>query len=371
METRTKLQKIEEALNARYAERADFARGLMLAAVSGQHIFVLGPPGAGKTEMVADMMSCVEGKLFNTLMMRTTSPDEVFGPLSVKELTENGRSIRNIKGMAPACNVVNLEEIWKGSSATTNGFLLMLSQRKFQQGGELIDVPLLFAVASSNELPQDSSLRAMYSRFQLRFLVDQVKSKQALKKILWGKRPEMVDDIKVTYEEFLEAKEEASKLKFSAAAKRAAMEIVEEIRGAGLKPDVRKMVALIGQRGSVVQAQAWLEGATEVGVEHLTPLAHCLWDHPDQIDIVTGIVRSKSVPVENEVENRVTELFEAYRILQAADYKESEWVEMLRKVRSIQNAAEAGKLSIESKSADRIEEMKIELATTIVRKKRG
>lgn len=291
--TRDKLLAIESNMNERYRERAEFARGLLLAAISGQHIFALGPPGAGKTEMVEDFTKTIDGSIFDLLMMKTTTPDELFGPVEV-EAFKAGEFRRSTAGMAPEAHVLSLDEIWKGGSSTLNGLLQLLAQRKFTQGGKSMSCPLLFAVGASNELPQESSLRALYSRFQLRFLIEQVRDQKNLDAILFDDRAELTEE-RVSIEEILEAQREAAQIPVSKSARKAVRAILEDLREMGVRPDVRKLVALVSERGSLVQAQAWIEGDDSVRPEHLDVLRNALWDTPAQISGITDIILKHAI----------------------------------------------------------------------------
>ena len=133
MQVRERLREIADSLRSRYVERSEFIEGLLLAAVSGQHIFVLGPPGVAKTDIIEEFCQCIDGQVFDRTMMKTTTVDELFGPTNVKSYREDGIYERVTKNMAPEAHVLSLDEIWKGGSATLNSLLRLLSQRKYVQ----------------------------------------------------------------------------------------------------------------------------------------------------------------------------------------------------------------------------------------------
>ena len=68
-------------------ERDTEVRLLLLAALSGEHILYLGPPGTAKSEMSRRLAS-VLGKCnyFERLLTRFSVPEELFGPLSMRAL---------------------------------------------------------------------------------------------------------------------------------------------------------------------------------------------------------------------------------------------------------------------------------------------
>lgn len=154
-------------------ERSVEAKLLLLAAVSGEHLFLLGPPGTAKS-LLARRLSLVSGGLFfEHLLTRFTVPEEVFGPLSLKAL-ENDQLLRKTEGYLPEADVAFLDEIFKANSSILNALLTVLNERVFDNGGNRKAVPLWCAVAASNELPESDDLDALFDRFLLRRAVPPV-----------------------------------------------------------------------------------------------------------------------------------------------------------------------------------------------------
>ena len=372
MQVRERLREIADSLRSRYVERSEFIEGLLLAAVSGQHIFVLGPPGVAKTDIIEEFCQCIDGQVFDRTMMKTTTVDELFGPTNVKSYREDGIYERVTKNMAPEAHVLSLDEIWKGGSATLNSLLRLLSQRKYVQGVEWKDSPLIFAVGASNELPQDQTLRAMYSRFQLRFTVDQVKSWSNLSEVLWGVRPELTKT-RVSIDEIHAAQSEVENIPFHASAKESLRNILSELREAGVYPDTRKVVALASNRRSVVQAAAWLEGALQVFPRHLTVLRNALWDVPKQIDSVADIVARHSVEDGEMILREANDIIELARVLDienAADKgskaSPTDCIDIVRRSTRLKKKAETAGFSLPQATSDKLEDLRDQAARAYV-----
>jgi MoxR-like ATPase len=150
--------------------RDEQARCLLLAALCGEHVLLIGPPGTAKSELARRLRQQVGGRYFERLLTRFTVPEELFGPLSLAALDE-GRYLREIDGYLPTASVAFLDEVFKANSAILNALLTLLNERAFDQGAQRIAVPLATLVAASNEVPDDASLRAFVDRFLFRCAV--------------------------------------------------------------------------------------------------------------------------------------------------------------------------------------------------------
>lgn len=153
--------------------RDEQARCLLLAALCGEHVLLIGPPGTAKSELARRLRVLVGGRYFERLLTRFTVPEELFGPLSLAALDE-GRYLREVEGYLPTATVAFLDEVFKANSAILNALLTLLNERAFDQGAQRVAVPLATLVAASNEVPSDESLRAFLDRFLFRCAVDPV-----------------------------------------------------------------------------------------------------------------------------------------------------------------------------------------------------
>jgi len=143
---------------------------IALAAVAGEHLLVIGPPGTAKSEAVRRVSAAVGGTYFEYLLGRFTEPSEIFGPVDLRRLRE-GVVETETSGMLPEADVAFLDEVFQGSTAILNTLLGVLNERVFRRGHTLVACPLRVCVGASNALPEDEALNAFADRFLLRVFV--------------------------------------------------------------------------------------------------------------------------------------------------------------------------------------------------------
>lgn len=160
-------------------EREDAVRAGGLALLTRKHAVFIGPPGTAKSMLMTALAHRINPPggggvpTFLWLMTRFTTPEELFGPVSVQGLkTDQYRRITT--GKLPEAWLVFLDEIFKSSSAILNALLLLMNERLFDNGGQRVTVPLISLFGASNELPQGEDLAALWDRFALRVIVEYV-----------------------------------------------------------------------------------------------------------------------------------------------------------------------------------------------------
>ena len=169
------VQEVARILNSHFLDKQEIIRLMLVSAIAGEHMVIVGPPGTAKSAMVGMFAKLVDARYFEYLLTRFTEPNELFGPVDIAAFRE-GRYTRRTENMLPQAEIVFLDEIFKSSSAILNSLLHVINERKFANGPNIVQVPLISLFAASNEVPNDESLGAMFDRFLLRVLSDNLDS---------------------------------------------------------------------------------------------------------------------------------------------------------------------------------------------------
>ncbi|MBL8491702.1 MAG: AAA family ATPase [Rhodocyclaceae bacterium] len=174
IDLRQRLEMAIDALADGLIERTLAIRLGLLAALAGEHLLLVGPPGTAKSELARRLHKAFpDAGYFERLLTRFSVPEELFGPLSIAAL-EGDRYERQTEGYLPSASIAFIDEVFKANSAILNALLTLLNEREFDNGNRRMTCPLISVVGASNEVPDDDLLAAFYDRFLLRIQIEPV-----------------------------------------------------------------------------------------------------------------------------------------------------------------------------------------------------
>lgn len=294
-----RIQGLMKSLNSNIYEKESEVALSLLAAIAGESIILLGPPGVAKSMIGRKLKSAfADGKAFEYLMSRFSTPDEIFGPVSISKLKEDDRYERAVKGYLPDADVVFLDEIWKAGPAIQNTLLTVINEKVFRNGEQVIHLPLKLLIAASNELPaHGEGLEALWDRFLIRVECKSISRPENFAKMLLDETDEYeeLNEGQITSAEYEHWQRQIKMVTVNddvmkkLNAIRQAMHYVRLSNG-----DEPRSVYVSDRRWKkimrLMKTEAFLHDRTEVDIEDLMPIYHCLWQEPEERDGMRKII---------------------------------------------------------------------------------
>jgi len=287
-----RLRAMAQTLEKQFLGKQETIRLMMLSVLAGEHIALIGPPGTAKSALVRTFARYLDSRYFEYLLTRFTEPNELFGPVDIPAFRQ-GTYRRRTEGMMPEAEVVFLDEIFKSNSAILNALLTILNERKFNNGGAVVDVPLLSVFGASNEVPSDESLQAIFDRFLLRVRSESLDAyhfqelvhrgiQLEVERMAPGAAPKAFVS---THEIRAVQGEIAQRMRIGDELLATYKSLVFQIRAEGVSLSDRRVVKLL----KLMAASAYFDGRPAADISDLFILKHT-WNTLEQVEILDGIV---------------------------------------------------------------------------------
>ena len=286
----------------------------LLAALAGESVILLGPPGVAKSMVARQLKTAFrDAQSFEYLMSRFSTPDEIFGPVSIQKLKTSDTYERAVEGYLPTADVVFLDEIWKAGPAIQNTLLTVINEKIFRNGNREMHLPLKLLVAASNELPaKGEGLEALWDRFVIRIESRPIKLEKNFRAMLLESHADFsrstrvlghadfadnadFSNLKITAEEYAEWAEKICKIGVKEEVLDAISAIRKSLRTVNVDEAAERRNIYVSDRRwknivRLLRTSAFMQDREEVDICDLLPIYHCLWQEPEERDAIRNIV---------------------------------------------------------------------------------
>ena len=298
---RKRIEELLQAINMGIYEKETELSLSLLAALAGESVILLGPPGVAKSMVARRLKLAFDGaSSFEYLMSRFSTPDEIFGPVSISKLKDSDKYERNTEGYLPTADVVFLDEIWKAGPAIQNTLLTVINEKLFRNGDTEIHLPLKLLLAASNELPtQGEGLEALWDRFIIRIECGNIKDVSRFNAMLLDNTVdddiEVKDGLQITDEEYNNWDKAINMLAVSEEVLRVINVIRKSLGSVTIaQTDERHNVYVSDRRWKkivrLLRTSAFVHDRNEVTADDLLPIYNCLWQEPEECEGIRAIV---------------------------------------------------------------------------------
>ena len=294
-------ERLLAALTDGLYERETAVNLAFLTTVAGESIFLLGPPGVGKSLIARRLKHAFEdGTSFEYLMSKFSTPDEIFGPVSIKKLKDEDKYERLTDRYLPGANIVFLDEIWKAGPAIQNALLTILNEKIYRNGDLDIAVDIRGIITASNELPpRNQSLEAIWDRFLVRLEIGKIRRFRNFVSMIVDTKDVYADtvpaDLKLTQARLDEWTAQVDGVEVPAEVLNTIQLVMVKIEEHNARPNqANNQIKIYDRRWKkiirLMRTSAYLNGRQRVDLMDCFLMQHCLWNTPEHREVISEMI---------------------------------------------------------------------------------
>lgn len=300
MNRATRINALIKALCDGLYEREEIVKLSLLTALAGESVFLLGPPGVGKSLVARKLKYAFkDASSFEYLMTRFSTPDEVFGPISIKKLKDEDKYERLTEKYLPGARIVFLDEIWKSSAAIQNALLTILNERVYRNGEQEVPVNIHAIITASNELPGDQeNFSALYDRFLVRYEMHTIKEQRNFLRMITDTTAiyadPVPDGLKITATELQTWSAAIDAVEVPEPVLQTIQMVRFKMEDWNTQHTEQRPLEVLDRRWKklirLLRTSAFLNERTAVDLMDCFLLAHGLWNHPSQFETIATLL---------------------------------------------------------------------------------
>lgn len=168
MKVISSLRPWRDEMNTLFPQRETVIDAALICLIAKQNMMLIGDSGAGKTRFVEQVLQSLYcDNVFRLQLDKGTRREEIIGMYDPKLLREEGVFKVETEGFLPTARFAGLDEFLSVTPGVARTILGIIHpyEHVFRSGQELIPCPLESCFATSNTLPVDQDLDAVYQRF--------------------------------------------------------------------------------------------------------------------------------------------------------------------------------------------------------------
>lgn len=300
-DARQKVALILEKIAQGVYEKEEVIRLALLAAISGESIFLLGPPGVAKSLIARKLKYAFrDGKSFEYLMNKFSTPDEIFGPVSIKKLKDEDKYERLTEKYLPGANIVFLDEIWKAGPSIQNALLTILNEKVYRNGEQEVEVNIRAIISASNEVPRHADgVDALWDRFLLRYYITEIRNHKNFIQMITSTEDvyedKVPEDAKITAEEYENWSKSIDQIQIPEEVSSTIQLLKHKITEHNERQASPEEQILVYDRRwkkiiRLLRTSAFLNNREKVDLMDCFLIGHCLWSRPSEFEKINQML---------------------------------------------------------------------------------